>query len=336
MRTWQETLRTQSQVITIVGMAKNVGKTVTLNYVQGILQDAGYTLGLTSIGRDGETLDALTNLEKPRIVVQQGTIVATAEKMIADKKVWDYLQATDFVTPLGKVILLRAKSINKVVLAGPSKNSEVKDLLAYLTAWGAQSILIDGAFDRQSSADPMVSSKVILACGATVSRDLSELILLTKSRVEQLTLPPCDDFYRTIAEKTQAKVVTVRSGRVTEVSYQTSLLLQSEWREVLGTGCDAVIIKGAVSDSFAQSLLLIQNPPHVIVQDGSKVFITAAIWRQLRARIMLSVLQPIELLGITMNPTYPGGMGYDAEVLLQEMGRALAPLPVVDIMREAK
>lgn len=336
MRTWQETLRTQSQVITIVGMAKNVGKTVTLNYVQGILHDAGYTLGLTSIGRDGETLDALTNLEKPRIVVQQGTIVATAEKMIADKKVWDYLQATDFVTPLGKVILLRAKSINKVVLAGPSKNSEVKDLLTYLTAWGAQSILIDGAFDRQSSADPMVSSKVILACGATVSRDLSELIMLTKSRVEQLTLPSCDDFYRTIAEKTQAKVVTVRSGKVTEVPYQTSLLQQSEWREVLGSGCDAVLIKGAVSDSFAQSLLLIQKPPLVIVQDGSKVFITAAIWRQLRARIMLSVLQPIELLGITINPTYPGGMGYDAEVLLQEMGRALAPLPVIDIMREAK
>lgn len=337
MFAWQEILQKQPAVITIVGMAKNVGKTVTLNYVQKTIYQEGYILGLTSIGRDGETFDALTNLEKPGIVVQPGTIVATAEKMVVDHSVWDYLQITDIVTPLGKVIILRAKAQNKVVLAGPSKNSDVKATLTCLTAWGAQCILIDGAFDRQSSADPLVSHQVILACGATVSRDLAELILVTKSRVEQLTLPACDSFYQNLFEKYQAKVMTVKADIVREVSVHTALMSPSEWLEVLNWDCDAILIKGAVSDSLAQALLWQKGTPLIIVQDGSKVFISAALWRQLRARsIQLMVLNPICLLGLTINPTYPGGKGFDAEVLLQEMGEALAPLPVIDIMREAK
>lgn len=337
MFAWQELLQKQPAVITIVGMAKNVGKTVTLNYVQKTIHKEGCVLGLTSIGRDGETFDALTNLEKPGIVVQPGTIVATAEKMIVDNSVWDYLQITDIVTPLGKVIILRAKALNKVVLAGPSKNSDVKDILTCLAKWGARCILIDGAFDRQSSADPLVSRQVILACGATVSRDLAELILMTKSRIEQLTLPACDGFYQNLFEKYQAKVMTVKAGIVREVSVHTALMSPSEWHKVLNEDCDAILIKGAVSDSLAQALLRQSGTPLIIVQDGSKVFITTTLWRQLRARsIQLMVLNPICLLGLTINPTYPGGKGFDAEVLLQEMGKALAPLSVIDIMREAK
>jgi len=337
MFVWQEIFGVNPAVVTIVGMAKNVGKTVTLNYMQKVLHNEGRIFGLTSIGRDGETFDVLTNMAKPLIVVQSGTILATTEKVITDTGAWEYLQDTDFLTPLGKVIILRAKSLNKVVLAGPSKNREVKELLRYLAAWGAQSILIDGAFDRQSSADPLVSNQVILACGATVSRDLTELIFLTQSRVEQLTLPECSSFYRHLSEKSQAKVVIVKAGVVREASRSTSLLRPSEWSELLGRGCDAVIIKGAVGDGLAQALLWQSRAPLIIVQDGSKIFVTAALWRQLQARrIQFMAVQTICLLGVTINPTYPGGKGFDAEVLLQEMGRALSPLPVIDIMREAK
>ncbi|EGO65201.1 hypothetical protein [Acetonema longum] len=337
MLTWHEVFPIQPAVITVVGMAKNVGKTVTLNYLQKILHNEGYVFGLTSIGRDGETFDALTNLEKPRIEAQPGTIVATAEKMIADIREWELLQHTDLATPLGKVLILRARDFNRVVLAGPSKNSDVKELLSYFAALGAGCTLIDGAFDRQSSADPLISSQVLLACGATVSRDLMELIFLAQSRVTQLTLPACEAMYRNIARTYQGQVITVLADTVREVSLHTSLLRPAEWSELFDAGCDAVIIKGAVSDSLAQALLWQRRPPAVIVQDGSKVFITAALWRQLQVRqVRFTAVHPICLLGVTINPTYPGGQGFDAEVLLQEMGKALAPVPVFDCLREAK
>ena len=337
MFSWHELFRVAPSVLTIVGMAKNVGKTVTLNYMQKMFYNEGWAFGLTSIGRDGETFDALTNIAKPSIFVQPGTILATAAKVIEDPTVWEYLQDTDFMTPLGKVVILRAKSMNKVVLAGPSKNRDVQKLLQTLVAWGARYILIDGAFDRQSSADPLVSNQVILACGATVSRDLAELIHLTKSRVEQLTLPACNEFQRELFEKSKAKAIIVDDSEYREISLTTPLLRPAEWSGLLGADCTAVMIRGAVGDGLVQALLRQRHPPTVIVQDGSKIFVTPALWRQLKVRkIQFQAIQPICLLGVTINPTYPGGKGLDPDILLQGMGKALAPLPVLDVVREVR
>ncbi len=48
------------QVVSVVGMAKNAGKTVTLNEIINQSMESGTLLGLTSIGRDGETQDVVT------------------------------------------------------------------------------------------------------------------------------------------------------------------------------------------------------------------------------------------------------------------------------------
>ncbi len=309
---WHELFKAAPTVLTIVGMAKNVGKTVTLNYLQKMLQQEGWTFALTSIGRDGEAWDALTNLAKPSIVVPPGTILATADKVIEDAAAWEYLQYTKFITPLGKVVILKAKSTNKVMLAGPGKNRQMQELLRQLAAWNPKCILIDGAFDRQSSADPLVSNQVLLACGATVSQDLAELIYLTKSRVEQLTLPGCNQFYRELAGKSGAKVLIVDSRGPREIALNTSLLPAAAWSDLLCPDCVAIIVKGAVGDGLAEALLEQRRPLTVIVQDGGKIFITATKWRRLTAgHIQFQVVNPICLLGVTINPTYPGGKGFD-------------------------
>jgi len=53
--------------ISIVGMAKNAGKTVTLNALLDEAYENGKNVGLTSIGRDGEKQDIVTQTEKPMI-----------------------------------------------------------------------------------------------------------------------------------------------------------------------------------------------------------------------------------------------------------------------------
>lgn len=323
--------------LTIIGMAKNVGKTVTLNYVQKVLHTQQFVLGLTSIGRDGESFDALTHLAKPSIVVQPQTIVATAEKLVVDPSAWEYLQDTDISTPLGKVVVLKARSVNKVVLAGPSKNQEVKEILQYLIHWGAECILIDGAFDRQSSADPLISNKVILATGATLNRDVNQLVRITKCRVEQLTIPACNNEYRKLYEKSKAKIVNVNDGQWQESFVDTSLLCEAEWLAILEHGCSVLMVKGAVGDGLAQALLKKQPMPEVIIQDGSKIFITVNLWQQLKARnINIQAVQAISLLAVTINPTYPGGEGIQPDLLLREMGIALAPIPVMNVVQEVK
>ena len=68
--------------VSIIGMCKNAGKTTVLNELIRELSAAGCVLGLTSIGRDGESKDLVTGTHKPGIYVREGTLVATASDLI--------------------------------------------------------------------------------------------------------------------------------------------------------------------------------------------------------------------------------------------------------------
>jgi len=338
MLNWDELLRAQPAVLTVVGMAKNAGKTVTLNYLLKALHARGQRLGLTSVGRDGERFDALTNLPKPSINVQPGTLVATACQEVSNDRAWERLAKTGIMTPLGEVEILRAKSATSVVVAGPSKNKEVKHIAELLSMLGAGCVLIDGAFDRQSSADPLLSNQVILATGATLSRNLEQLIAITKCRVEQLTLPACEDPDDLDEAKRMTAKVLLRYGSCRqECSLDTSLLTREEWLGLLASGGKVLMIKGAVGDGLGEALRVTEKPPRVVVHDGSKIFISPELWRSLRAkRVVIEVEHPINLVGVSVNPTFPGGKGFDPDELLRAMGESLAPFPVIDTMREIK
>ena len=71
----------RTRTLSIVGMCKNAGKTTVLNWLLG--QSRGRVLGLTSIGRDGESTDIVTGTEKPGIFLSEGTLFATAKDMLS-------------------------------------------------------------------------------------------------------------------------------------------------------------------------------------------------------------------------------------------------------------
>ena len=269
--------------------------------------------------------------------MQPGTLVATAEGVVGDLRQWDHLLDTSIHTPVGNIMILRARALQKVVLAGPSKNHEVHAVLRELTALGAGCVIIDGAFDRQSSADPLVSDQVILASGATLSRDIKALVALTKCRVEQLALPRCADEWLNLAGQGQARIKVIADGRAADVAAATTLLTCDEWRGILAAGCDAVVLKGAVGEGLGEALLKVARPPLVIVQDGSKVFIPTGLWIRLcMSGVRFQAERAIRLLGVTVNPVVPGGDGLDPEELIASMGKALFPLPVIDVVREVR
>ena len=81
-----KTVIKEYKIISIIGLAKNVSKTTTLNHIIQVLK-GDHKLGLTSIGRDGEKYDAITNLPKPRIFVEEGTYLATAQQSLENSEV---------------------------------------------------------------------------------------------------------------------------------------------------------------------------------------------------------------------------------------------------------
>ncbi|MCI7342919.1 MAG: hypothetical protein MSH33_03115, partial [Fusobacterium necrophorum] len=166
--------------ISIIGMEKNVGKTTLLN--QLILDIADQkTLALTSIGRDGEEVDVVTSTHKPKIFVYPGTIVATARDCLANCDITkEILYTTNFTTPMGNIVVVRAITGGYVDIAGPSYNKQIKEILNIMESFGAEISIVDGALGRKSSAIGEVTDATVLATGAAFSLDMSKVIEETK------------------------------------------------------------------------------------------------------------------------------------------------------------
>ena len=77
-----EHIRDKYETVSIVGMSKNSGKTVALNYLIQEAYGEGMSIGITSIGRDGESVDIVTDTDKPPIYLEEGTLLATSSQMI--------------------------------------------------------------------------------------------------------------------------------------------------------------------------------------------------------------------------------------------------------------
>ena len=68
--------------IGFAGTAKNTGKTSTALHVLQLCHEHGLQVALTSIGYDGETMDNVTGLPKPRYWLEPGMLLATSERCL--------------------------------------------------------------------------------------------------------------------------------------------------------------------------------------------------------------------------------------------------------------
>ena len=131
--------------ISIIGMRKNVGKTTTLNCM--LKQADSISVGLTSIGVDGEREDRVYKTPKPEIYVKTGSLIATAERCFLDSDITlEILEITNVNTPLGRIIIAKALSDGYIELAGPSINTQIKWICERLEKLGAHLTLVDGHY----------------------------------------------------------------------------------------------------------------------------------------------------------------------------------------------
>jgi len=114
------------QIIATMGVCKNAGKTTVLNYIVHKLVNQ-QTLGITSIGYDGEETDVITKLPKPRILVYPGMIVATTRGCLLKTEVeYDLLYDPHMNTSIGQVFIVKIKTEGVMEISGPSIRSSLK------------------------------------------------------------------------------------------------------------------------------------------------------------------------------------------------------------------
>lgn len=161
--------------LAVVGASKNAGKTTTLNALLAAAAALGECAGLVSIGRDGEAHDAWLDFAKPRVRVEKGTLIVTAAAVAAQYgRQLEALMTLESSSALGRNCLARARAPGGVELCGVPHRRALIEAVADLQAWGAQRVLIDGAYHRQAAVHPHVADAVVVAVGAVLGASASE------------------------------------------------------------------------------------------------------------------------------------------------------------------
>ena len=328
---------TQFRSVSIVGTAKNTGKTTCLNYVIRRLHEEGKTIALTSIGVDGEERDVLYDTPKPRIVLEKGMVFVTSEKDFEQRECpAEVLSVSDRATPLGRLITARAEGLGKVVLSGPSDSAWLQTVISTMPNYGVELTLVDGALSRMSLASPAVTDAMILCTGAACSPQLEELVRRTKFRCTLIELEQVD-------ERVQSDLRPFSSGVwvLNDVAGEWEIISDSVFTfektaQHLLANARAIYVVGAVTDHFFQLLNTTKTPnTKLIIGDFTKLFITPTTYNKFtRNGGRINVLQKAQLLAVCTNPTSPEGTGLDPLTLQQRMQEALS-VPVYDVKREA-
>src|SRR6516225_3055913 len=156
--------------LSLIGLSKNVGKTTTTNHLlETLISEKHYRsdeLALTSLGLDGEAIDALTGLPKPRYIPQAGLLVATTAELLLQAEshgaqVERLLQLSGR-TALGPVFLARVLHSGKVIIAGPTLLHDLRTAIDQFARIGARLILVDGAINRLSATAPLITAACIV------------------------------------------------------------------------------------------------------------------------------------------------------------------------------
>ncbi|MFX0035936.1 MAG: hypothetical protein ACFE9I_09895 [Candidatus Hermodarchaeota archaeon] len=325
------------KIISIIGLAKNVSKTTTLNYIIKNVKD--YKLGLTSIGRDGEKYDVITYLPKPRIFIKKGTIIATAKQSFEVSEVkMEILKTTKFNTPLGKILILKALDEGFIELAGPSINKHLHEICLELKSLGCDLILIDGAFDRRSFASPIISDATILSTGASVSENMKNVIDLTVHTINLLNLKAEEDqeiikIAKKILKKRKIGIInTTNSIKLLDV--QTSLDSAKNIIENLDKSTKYIVIKGAITDKLLEDIMKSTGKYKgvtILTEDATKLFLSSKIKEKFEKKGgILKVLNPINVIAITINPTSPYGYEFNKNNFLNLLKKNIN-IPVYDL-----
>ena len=319
----------------IVGLEKNTGKTVSLNYVLSHLPLDRMRIAVSSIGIDGETTDQVTKTAKPEITLKEGTFFATSEKHYLQRKlVSELVDVSDENTSLGRIVTAKALSTGKILLSGPSSNLGLRRWMSSMERFNIDLIIIDGALSRMSLASPATSESMILATGAAYSANITNLVQKTAFVVDMVNLDLTSEDNRLRFNNIHSGVWAVDdNGEMHDLKVISSLStkINTDGIEHVKT----LFMSGALTEGFLESIRTkkIFKGTEIVVTDFTKIFITPLLYKAfVRGGGKISVMMKSKLIAVTVNPTAPNGMVLDSDRLCKTMSEAIG-LPVYDLKR---
>jgi hypothetical protein len=324
--------------LSLIGIAKNVGKTTTTNrLLETLLSESFYSAGelaLTSLGLDGEAIDALTGLTKPRYVPQAGLIVATTADLLRQAEregaQVEYLVQLPGRTALGPIIVARVLRPGRIIIAGPTLLRDLRHALDIIKSFGTRLSITDGAINRLGAASPDVSDACIVCTGASAGATPQIAARRTADVLARLATPQTrwTDVYRNkLAHSSQrrpeVRLLTFSADYPGEVPDDFLGLPASiadpadkaQWIvEQLRVFHEEMVflLQGAFTEELSRELLVrlsqqrADRQIELVVGDATKIFCHSVVLQRLAARgLHVRVADPLRILALTINPYTP-------------------------------
>ena len=322
------------KTLSITGMAKNTGKTVTLNYLLDQLRLRGKVVAVTSIGIDGEKTDQVTQTEKPEIELYEGTLFVTSEYHYRQRQlVSEIVDLSEDSTSLGRLVTARVLQSGKVILSGPATTGGVRKVLDRMAEYGVDLTIVDGALSRKSHAAPTITDGLVLSTGAAIAPDLNTVVKKTAELYELMKLPEYETFKTDELLQLESGIFALEDDNPVSLNIPSSLL-SDKYKSALFAHGNQLFISGILTDNMLNFLRMQPEikGSAVVVKDFTKVFVTP-----MNLRLFLSkggrlfVLKRPNLLAVTVNPVAPSGFTIPSKVLVEAMENIFA-VPVYDVV----
>ncbi len=290
------------EVKAIVGIVKNAGKTTTLNY---LLKNDSRRVAVTSIGRDGETVDQLYGTSKPRIYLKEGSILATATGCLGNcDSSYEVIKTTAYSTTFGNVAIVKLLSDGYVDVAGPSKSSDLELLIEDIKILDMDCLYVDGALNRKTFASVKSLSNVVLVSGAAFSSDVNKTVMETKLFYDLYSLPQT-----TLSVDSSCDIQFYGNDNIV---LKKNILnkLDETFNEYYTEDVEFVYINGAITqESLLRIIKRVRNKDfRLVVQDANKLFINSKTMQLInKSNFKIEVVNKIEVDLLTFNPF---GLGY--------------------------
>lgn len=320
--------------LSIVGLEKNTGKTVCLNYILRRLNEMHVPVGVTSIGVDGEQVDSVFATAKPEVTIYEGSRFITSEQHYMKRQAVSVIEHVDSRrTALGPLVTARVLVRGKVLLSGAATTGVLRSQMRQLETAGCRLSIVDGALSRLSLASPTVTDCMVLATGAAVSANLKQLVAKTRFLHSMICLDEVSPALREALGPVENGLWGVDDeGRPHDLGIASVFLIGSAGKDLLRFG-HTLFASGAVSDRLLKTLTPLAGDITLVARDFTKLFITPEAYNDFtRKGNRMLVLQRSKLIAVTLNPTSPQGFLLDSRSACDALSEALQT-PVYDVMK---
>jgi hypothetical protein len=337
---FESLINKNKKVISIVGLAKNTGKTETLNYLTKNLYENNLKMGLISYGRDGEDIDLITGKKKPPVNVYPGSFFVTSSRALRGNELeYKKIKNTGIKTTMGEVNLYQSYDKGVVQLVGINRISQLL-LVKSLIESHVDYILIDGALDRKSSALPRLSEAMILSTGAVIGENLEDVINKTSYELKKLMINSLENKDHLLKlqsyENKGISILWTEQKGIVKFNSPTSLMLINDVIEYIKKNnikeIKYLFINGAFTDTVAKKIVNLKYDNFkLLISDSTKLFLNEMSFNLLtKNNIQINVLYPLNIIGLTINPYNPEGVSLDKDIFFKEINKSIN-IPIYNI-----